>query len=51
MENNAKNVKTTESSSRENLIVQMLKDKLDLDMNKEESFVNLREIFLSESAF
>lgn len=51
MENDAKDTQTTESDNRENLIVQMLKDKLDLDMNRDERFANLREIFLSGSAF
>ena len=51
MENNTKVFETTESDDRENLIVQMIKDKLDLDMNKEESFANLREIFFIRVSF
>lgn len=51
MENDAKDTQTTESDNRENLIVQMLKDKLDLDMNRDERFANLREIFFVRISF
>ena len=40
-----KNREVCESSQRENLIVQKLKDELNLEINKDDRFTNIREVF------
>ena len=43
--NKCKNREVCESSQRENLIVQKLKDELNLKINKDDRFTNIREVF------
>lgn len=43
--NKCKNREVCESSQRENLIVQKLKDELNLEINKDDRFTNIREVF------